>query len=188
MKCSKCNGALCNIENSLFCIDCLDKPKRFRQDKIKQAAKLFNEAINCIDRVNVKGALKKLEECLNIRRRTLYKSHEDIVSTLRVIPTLYMVQGRFADAIECRESLIAVAVERFGPSSVQHVAELWELVTLSLMYLRRMSDTTTSSYKALFATVHEHLEQIGELTDLNFGSWGDPYRLYKQLKDVANTP
>ncbi|XP_076298565.1 protein-lysine N-methyltransferase SMYD4-like isoform X2 [Lasioglossum baleicum] len=186
MNCSKCNGAVCNIKNSLFCLDCSDKPKHFQQDKIKQAGKLFNEAKSYIFQENAEAALKKLEKCLNIRRRMLYKSNEDIVSTLHIISKLYMLKGKLADAKKCRESIIAAVIERFGPSSIELMNMLYKLANVCLPYIEKTSDTTTSSYKDLLTTTYEYLEQIEELIDHNYGSWSDVYKVYTHQKHLVH--
>ncbi|XP_076297821.1 protein-lysine N-methyltransferase SMYD4-like isoform X2 [Lasioglossum baleicum] len=185
MNCSKCNGALCNIKNKLFCLDCFDKPRHFQRDKIKQAEKLFKEAKDCIVRENAEVALKKLEKCLNIRRRMLYKSNEDIVSTLHVISKLYMAKGKLEDVNKCRESIIAAVIERFGSSSVELMDMLFKLVNIALPYLALTRDTTTRSYRVLLTTTYEYLEQVEKLIDLNFGSLSNVYKTYKHRKDTV---
>ncbi|XP_076298216.1 protein-lysine N-methyltransferase SMYD4-like [Lasioglossum baleicum] len=180
MNCSKCNGALCKIKNSLFCLDCSDKPKHFEQQrKIKQAERLFKRAETFIAREDFTGALKKLEECLSIRRRTLYKSHKDIVSTLHVLSNIYVTLGKPADAKRCWESMIAAVTERFGPSSVELMGMLLRFAMVGVPFLLQTSKTTASSYKALSTTADEYMEQVMELADLHYGSWSEVYKTYK---------
>ncbi|XP_076298611.1 protein-lysine N-methyltransferase SMYD4-like isoform X2 [Lasioglossum baleicum] len=183
MNCSKCNGALCKIKNSLFCLDCSDKPKHFQQRKIKQAERLFKEAEHCIARENVNGALKKLEECLNIRRRTLYKYNDDVTLTSHVISKLYLEKGKVAHANRCWESILAAVNARFGPSSVEFMDTLSKVIHAYVLYLKPMPDTTTSSYKALSKTTYEYLEQLLELVELHYGSWSHTYKHWKLYYD-----
>ncbi|XP_076660150.1 protein-lysine N-methyltransferase SMYD4 isoform X2 [Halictus rubicundus] len=183
MNCSKCNGALCNIKNSLFCLDCFDNPKDFQQNKIEQAETLFQAAKSCIAQEKVEEALEKLKNCLNIRRRILYKYHEDIVSTLNLISELYITKGKLADAKECVESTIAAVSERSGSSSTELLDTLDTLTDLCIICLQERSDTTSSSYKALLTKTYKYLEQIEELADFNYGSWSDIYNYIKKKRN-----
>ncbi|XP_076297825.1 protein-lysine N-methyltransferase SMYD4-like isoform X2 [Lasioglossum baleicum] len=183
MNCSKCNGALCNIKNSLFCLDCSDKPKHrppyFHQDKIKKSEKLFKEAKSHVDQQNVEVALKKLKECLNIRRTMLYKSSEPVAAALYFISKLYVANGKLTDAKKCGESLIAIIIERFGPSSIELLNTLFKLVNVALPYLALTRDTTTRSYRAVLGTTYEFLVQIQDLVDLNYGPWTNIDTVFK---------
>ncbi|XP_076300983.1 protein-lysine N-methyltransferase SMYD4-like [Lasioglossum baleicum] len=176
MNCSKCNGALCIIENSLFCLDCFDKPKDFQRNQIRQAQTLFNEAKSYIVQENVDVALKKLQKSLNIQRRTLYKHNEFIVSTLNLISELYMTKGELAVAKECWKSTIDADIERFGRSSAKLMDALYTRIIVCIDYLQKMSDTTTSSHKDLLTTTWEYFAKVEELAELNYGAWSDVYK------------
>ncbi|XP_076384434.1 protein-lysine N-methyltransferase SMYD4 isoform X2 [Megalopta genalis] len=183
MNCSKCNGALCTINNSLLCLDCFDNPKDYQQNKIEQAEKLFQDAQSYISQKKFEEALEKLKECLNIRRTVLYKYNEDTVNTLISISEIYITNVKLADAIECVESTLSTITERFGSSSTELLSELSTLTDLYIMHLRERSDTTTTTYKILLATTYKYLEQIEELADFNYGSWSN---VYKDIRKKRN--
>ncbi|XP_076297828.1 protein-lysine N-methyltransferase SMYD4-like [Lasioglossum baleicum] len=185
MKCSKCNGALCNIQNSLFCLDCFNRPEHFPRDQIEQAEKLFKEAENCADQ-NAGLALKKLEECLNIRRAVLYQYNRDIVSTTRVMSKLYMTRYDLEDFKKCGELMIATGTAFSGPSRVELINVLYELVGECLIHLRATSHTLSRTYRAILITAHEYLDQLQVLVNLNYGTWSDAYKVYKYVKDTLD--
>ncbi|XP_076243429.1 protein-lysine N-methyltransferase SMYD4 isoform X2 [Calliopsis andreniformis] len=93
MVCLKCTGALYTIENSLYCLDCNDKPKNHYQSKLQQAEELFEEAQSSIDVGDTKEALDKLKKCLRIRKTILYKYNKDISLTLNVMENIYTSRG-----------------------------------------------------------------------------------------------
>ncbi|XP_078040998.1 protein-lysine N-methyltransferase SMYD4 isoform X2 [Augochlora pura] len=179
MNCSKCNGALCIIKNSLLCLDCFDNPKVYQQNKIEQAEKLFKDAESCISQGKIEKALEILNKCLNIRRTVLYKYNADITTTLISITKLYMAK----DAIECMESTITAITEQFGSSSIRLLNIFDTLTNLYIMYLQNSPDITASTYKSLLATTNKYLDQLEELANFNYGSWSN---VYKNIRKKRN--
>ncbi|XP_031849930.2 protein-lysine N-methyltransferase SMYD4 [Nomia melanderi] len=183
LNCLKCTGALCNIKNSLFCVDCFDKPITYQQNKIKQADALFQAAEECIDQEKLEEALNKFKKCLHIRKTVLYKYNENIVFVLNAIAELYITKGQLTCAIGCVENTIAAVAERFGSFSTELLTTLIKLTDLCVMYLQKESDTTTSTYKTLFRTTYKYLDQVEELADFNYGSWN---KIYEDIKGKRN--
>lgn len=93
MKCLKCNGALCNIKNSTYCLDCDDKSQIPLLNKIIQANKIFQISEVYINLDKPEKALDKLEKCLHIRKTVLYKYNEDITITLNLMAEMYKIMG-----------------------------------------------------------------------------------------------
>ncbi|KZC08204.1 PREDICTED: SET and MYND domain-containing protein 4 [Dufourea novaeangliae] len=171
MSCLKCNGALCNISNTLCCLDCGDQPRNCQMNKIKQAETLFQTAQTCIDLGKMEEALNKLKKCLHIRKAILYKYNEDITFTLNLMEEIYTARGRFVDSIECIESIIDAVTEKFGYSSTEFLNVLNKLTDLCAKYLQNESNTTTDTYKTILRKTYKYLDQVEELVDFNYGSW-----------------
>lgn len=96
MKCLKCNGPVCNIKDSIYCLDCGDKPQIYSPNKIIQAKEIFDAAQVSVDLGETKEALNKIKKCLHIRRTVLYKYNEDISNTLILMGEIYTTMGLYA--------------------------------------------------------------------------------------------
>ncbi|XP_054004754.1 SET and MYND domain-containing protein 4-like isoform X1 [Hylaeus anthracinus] len=171
MKCLRCNGALCNIENSLCCLDCGDRSRIHQKNKLKQADKMFKNAQDLIDLGKMEEALGELKKCLYIRKTLLYKYNVDIIATLNLMETIYTTLDQWVNSIECLENTIIATIERFGSNSIELLNELNKLTDLCIMYLQKELDTTTDTYKTLLGRTHKYLDQLEELTNFHYGSW-----------------
>lgn len=175
MKCTKCNGALCNIKNSMRCLDCDDNCEAHRPNEIIRAKELFRAAEASIDSRKMEEALDKLKKCLHIQKAILYKHNEDITTTLNLMGEIYKIMGRWLDSIKWIESTLSAVEERFGLSSTTFHNQLNELVDICFTYLENESNTATDTYKNILRKTAKYLVQLEEITDLNYGSWSKVY-------------
>jgi len=60
-----------------------------------QAQIFFEEAVNLTNNDQYQEALKRLRQCLSIRREILYKFHDDITATLDFIAKVYARTGLY---------------------------------------------------------------------------------------------
>ncbi|XP_076624715.1 protein-lysine N-methyltransferase SMYD4 isoform X2 [Colletes latitarsis] len=185
--CLICNGALCNIENSLYCLDCGNKPKICQESKIQQAAKMFHTAQDFMDLGKIDEALNELKKCLHIRKAVLYKYNVDITITLNLMEKIYTTMGQWKDGIACLENTITTITERFGSSSIELLNILNKLTDLYIIYLQKELDTTTDAYKSLVKRTHKYLDQLEELTNFNFGLWNNVSIEIKQKREKISS-
>lgn len=105
MKCRRCNGALCNINDSAYCLDCNDRSQILNSKKIIEAEEIFQAAQTAFKLGKPFEALSKLKECLHIRRAVLYKYNESIIQTLQLMGEIYETIGLYK-YITCNAILI----------------------------------------------------------------------------------
>ena len=186
MKCLRCNGALCNIRNLLYCLDCGDRPRIHYRNEIKLAEKIYESVQESIDSDDIEQALERLKSCLLIRKRVLYKYNTDIMRTLTLIEKIYIAKGQWEESITYLEDKIPAVIERYGPSSVELLNELNNLIDMCIIYLQKQSNTSTDTYKNLLEKTHKYMDQIEDLTNFNYGSWNKIYEATKKKrKEIA---
>ncbi|CAK9800854.1 SET and MYND domain-containing protein 4 [Anthophora plagiata] len=175
IKCLKCNGALCNIRNSIYCLDCNDKSQIYPLSKVIQANEIFQAAQACINLGKTEEALDKLKKCLCIRRKILYKHNEDITLTLNLMGEIYKTIGQWVNSIVSLESTLPAITERFGSSSTELSDQLNDLIDVCLIYLEKESNTTIDTYNNNLKRTEKYLNQIEEIINFNYGSWSKVY-------------
>lgn len=180
VKCLKCNGPVCNIKDSIYCLDCGDKSQIYSPNKIIQAKEIFEVAQVSVDLGKTKEALNKLKKCLHIRRTVLYKYNEDITDTLILMGEIYKTMGQWIDSITCFENTLATMREKFGSSSIELLNQLNDLTDICLIYLEKEINTNTNTYKKILKKTQNYLNQLEEITNFNYGSWNKVYEDIKQ--------
>ncbi|CAK9830542.1 SET and MYND domain-containing protein 4 [Anthophora retusa] len=185
-KCLKCNGALCNIRNCIYCLDCNDKSQIYPLSKIIQANEIFQAAQACINLGKTEEALEKLKKCLCIRRKILYKHNEDITMTLNLMGEIYKTIGQWINSIASLESTLPAITERFGSSSTEFSDQLNDLIDVCLIYLEKESNTTTDTYNNNLKKTEKYLNQIEEIIYFNYGSWSKVYEDVKIKQEKIN--
>ncbi|XP_043788220.1 SET and MYND domain-containing protein 4-like isoform X2 [Apis laboriosa] len=184
MKCLKCNGALCNIKNSTYCLDCDDKSQIPLLNKIIQANEIFQISEVYINLGKPEKALDKLEKCLHIRRTVLYKYNEDITITLNLMAEIYKIMGQWINSIMCLENTLAAIKEKFGSFSIELLNQLNNLTDMCFKYLEKELNTkNTNTHKKIIKKTQIFLNQIEEITNLNYGFWSN---IYKDVKKKQN--
>ncbi|CAK9806895.1 SET and MYND domain-containing protein 4 [Anthophora quadrimaculata] len=186
IKCLKCNGALCNIRNSIYCLDCNDKSQIYPLSKVIQANEIFQAAQTCINLGKTEEALEKLKKCLCIRRKILYKHNEDITVTLNHMGEIYKTTGQWINSIVSLESTLPAIIERFGSSSTELSDQLNDLIDVCLIYLEKESNTTTDTYNNNLKKAEKYLNQIEEIINFNYGSWSKVYEDVKIKQEKIN--
>ncbi|XP_043594924.1 SET and MYND domain-containing protein 4-like isoform X2 [Bombus pyrosoma] len=190
VKCLKCNGPVCNIKDSIYCLDCGDKSQIYSPSKIIQAKEIFEAAQVSVDLGKMKEALNKLKKCLHIRRTVLYKYNEDITDTLILMGEIYKTMGQWIDSITCFENTLATMREKFGSSSIELLNQLNDLTDICLIYLEKKLNTNTDTYKKILKKTQNYLNQLEEIANFNYGSWNKVYEDIKQKQmkiDYYNT-
>ncbi|XP_068988865.1 SET and MYND domain-containing protein 4-like isoform X3 [Bombus flavifrons] len=180
VKCLKCNGPVCNIKDSIYCLDCGDKSQIYSPNKIIQAEEIFEAAQVSVDLGKTKEALNKLKKCLHIRRTVLYEYNEDITDTLILMGEIYKTMGQWIDSITCFENTLATVREKFGSSSIELLNQLNDLTDICLIYLEKKLNTNTNTYKKILKKTQNYLNQLEEITNFNYGSWNKVYEDIKQ--------
>ncbi|OAD52317.1 SET and MYND domain-containing protein 4 [Eufriesea mexicana] len=164
MKCRRCNGALCNINNFMYCLDCNNRSQIQSSNEIRKADEIFEAAQAAILLSKPVVALDKLKKCLHIRRAVLYKYNEDITLTLHLMGDIYKAIGQWVDSIMCFENVLAAIRERCGPNSRD-----------SLHYLLLIT---------ILKKAEEYLNEIEEITNHYYGTWSKVYDdVKKKQKD-----
>ncbi|XP_076750657.1 protein-lysine N-methyltransferase SMYD4 [Xylocopa sonorina] len=186
MKCQKCNGALCNIKNSIHCLDCGDKSQIYSLVEVEQGKQIFEAAQVLVDEGKTTEALDMLKKCLHIQNTVLYKYNEDITDTLNLMGKIYIAMGCWLDSIICLENTLLSVKRRFGSSSIELVDQLNDLTDVCLIYLEKELDTTTDTYKCTFQKTLEYLNELEEVASLNYGSWSTIYKDIKIKQEKIN--
>lgn len=103
IKCPECSGPLLLCDDHdppMFCSDCGATVFEFTYIyKIRQAQlhanTYFNEAETNIRNENLIQAVAELKKCLSLRKKILYKYHEDIIATLDLMAQLCVRMGLY---------------------------------------------------------------------------------------------
>ncbi|XP_043788227.1 SET and MYND domain-containing protein 4-like isoform X3 [Apis laboriosa] len=129
-------------------------------------------------------ALDKLEKCLHIRRTVLYKYNEDITITLNLMAEIYKIMGQWINSIMCLENTLAAIKEKFGSFSIELLNQLNNLTDMCFKYLEKELNTkNTNTHKKIIKKTQIFLNQIEEITNLNYGFWSN---IYKDVKKKQN--
>lgn len=103
MKCPECSGPLLLCDDHdppMFCSDCGATVFELTYIyKVKQAqvyAKNYLRDAECYMQLgNLEQAVVELKNCLSLRKRVLYKYHEDIITTLDLMANLCVRMGLY---------------------------------------------------------------------------------------------
>lgn len=154
----------------MYCLDCGDRPRIHYRNEIKLAEKIYESVQESIDSDDIEQALERLKSCLLIRKRVLYKYNTDIMRTLTLIEKIYIAKGlcrqiiytvkfkgfvykaisfsgQWEESITYLEDKIPAVIERYGPSSVELLNELNNLIDMCIIYLQKQSNTSTDTYR-----------------------------------------
>ncbi|CAL7948204.1 unnamed protein product [Xylocopa violacea] len=186
MKCQKCSGALCDIKNSIQCLDCGDKSQIYSSVEIEQSKQIFEATQVLIDEGKPEKALDILKKCLHIQNAVLYKYNEDITDTLNLMGKIYIAMGCWLDSITCLENTLLPIRKRFGSSSMELVNQLNDLTDVCLIYLEKELDITADAYKCTLQRTLMYLNELEEIASFNYGSWSTIYKDIKVKQEKMN--
>ncbi|XP_017890867.1 SET and MYND domain-containing protein 4-like [Ceratina calcarata] len=176
MRCSKCNGALCDINDFIYCLDCGNRSCSNLLKKVVFTESMFREAQLLFDSGKLEDALSKLNECLKLQRAVLYKYNENITASLNLMAKMYKTSERWVDSIECLKDSLPAVTERFGFCSWELLNQLNDLTDVSFSFLEKEARTNTDTYKYILQIAEFHLRKMERIAYHICGTWSKVYR------------
>ncbi|CAL1689834.1 unnamed protein product [Lasius platythorax] len=183
MKCPECSGPLLLCDDHdppMFCSDCGATVFELTYIyKVKQAqvyAKNYLRDAECYMQLgNLEQAVVELKNCLSLRKRVLYKYHEDIITTLDLMANLCVRMDQRLPAIYHLEHTIVAIEERYGSCSIELCNELNKITDICISYLKTESNTASKFYKNVLKKTRRYLNDAQQILDIVYGPWHETY-------------
>lgn len=125
-KCSNCDGPIPDIlkeaeltnqedwHSKQPCMDCGETQDCTRQiGDVFLGLDLFNKAQELMSKQDFSGAIQNLQQSLEVRQKSLYKDHKDILETLDSLAKCHAMVGNFAQSAKSLRQCIDIVENRY---------------------------------------------------------------------------
>lgn len=176
MKCSKCDGAICEIKDFMYCLDCGSRSRDSILRKVVVTESMFNKAQVLFDSGKLDDALNMLKKCLKLQRAVLYKYNVDITATLNLMAKVYKMSGKWVDSIKCLKETLPAITERCGSYSWEMLDQLNDLIDTCFLYFESETNNASYTYKSTLKNAENHIRRMEDIANFNCGSWTNVYQ------------
>ncbi|TRY69069.1 hypothetical protein TCAL_11285 [Tigriopus californicus] len=193
-KCSNCDGPIPDIlkEAELTnqedwhanqpCMDCGQARRSSQQiGDVFLGLDLFNKGQEMAARQDFSGAIHSFQKSLEVRERSLYKNHKDILETLDSLAKCQAMMGNFSQSAESLRKCISIVENRYGAVSIE-VGH--ELVKFSDILEGQIADNGLNPKTA--EALEAILKRASEILLLHYGNWHHEFQeVQEKLKQVS---
>ncbi|XP_063982204.1 SET and MYND domain-containing protein 4-like [Diachasmimorpha longicaudata] len=182
-KCSSCSGPL---NKAFVCLECHNSTKIdvVSQTKdLETAQNLFALSQDLQDLGKFEESKRNLLQCLNIRKKILYRHHEDVAITLDFLGKVSVMMGQWLEAIAYLEESIMTVEEKFGSDSIEVANELNKITDVCVQYLQKDMKRRSEIYKDILKKTQRFLDRAEKITNLISGPWDSAYMELREKKE-----